>query len=156
MAQRIDLKSPEVMTEIRNSLMHARVYRKQGQVMARRAIHGEKIVTTLASGVKETENIAQEGDWIVTNPSGEQYVISSDKFIRRYKATGEDGVYLARGCCRAIRNPFGVPIEIMASWGELQTGDARCMIADTCDESGENMGGEPYLIDAEAFKETYK
>jgi hypothetical protein len=48
------------------------------------------------------------------------------------------------------------PIEIMASWGSPQTGGADCMIADTCDEDGSNMGGEPYLIDADAFAETYK
>jgi hypothetical protein len=29
------------------------------------------------------------------------------------------------------------------------------MIADTCDAEGNNMDGEPYLIEAKAFAETY-
>lgn len=133
----IDRKSPEIM----GALAGANVFKKQGQVLAHRAKAGEQITTTLASGSKETVNTANEGDWIVTNPSGEQYIISQEKFKSRYEATGEDGVYGAKGHCRAIVNPFGEPIEIMASWGEPQTGDERCMIADTCDGNGENMGG---------------
>ena len=43
----------------------------------------------------------------------------------------------------------------MASWGSPQTGDQRCLIADTCDATGK-ADGEPYLIDADAFAETYK
>jgi hypothetical protein len=49
-------------------------------VQARRAKVGEQITTTLASGAKETVNTANEGDWIVTNPSGEQYIISQTVF----------------------------------------------------------------------------
>lgn len=150
--EKIDRKSPKIM----EALASATVFKKQGRVRAHRAEAGEKITTTLASGSKETVNTANEGDWIVTNPSGEQYIISREKFESRYEPTDEDGIYGAKGHCRAIVNPFGKPIEIMASWGEPQTGNERCMIADTCDENGENMGGEPYLIDADAFAETYK
>ena len=152
MFKKIDRKAPEIM----EALANAQVYKKQGQVNARLAVVGEGITTTLESGAKETENTAQEGDWIMTNPSGEQYIISEKKFFDRYEATSEDGVYGAKGSCRAIVNPFGKPIEIMASWGSPQTGTADCMIADTCNEDGSNMGGEPYLIDADAFAKTYK
>jgi len=148
----IDRKAPEIISAI----TIAPVYKKQGIVNARPAVVGEGITTTLESGAKETENTAQEGDWIMTNPSGEQYIISEKKFFGRYEETSEDGVYKAKGSCRAIVNPFGKPIEIMASWGSPQTGGADCMIADTCDEDGSNLGGEPYLIDADAFAETYK
>ena len=152
MFEKIDRKAPEIM----EALANAQVFKKQGQVNARPAVVGEGITTTLESGAKETENTAQEGDWIMTNPSGEQYIISEKKFFGRYEATSEDGVYKAKGSCRAVVNPFGKPIEIMASWGSPQTGGADCMIADTCDEDGSNMGGEPYLIDADAFAKTYK
>ncbi len=64
-------------------------------------------------------------------------------------------MYVAKGYRRAIQNPFGKPIEIMASWGSPQTGDERCFIADTCNTSGK-CDGEPYLIDADAFAKTYK
>ena len=150
--EKIDRKAPEIM----QALAEAPLFKKQGQVKARPAVPGEKVTTTLASGANETVNTANEGDWVMTNPSGEQYIISEKKFFGRYEATDEAGVYSAKGYCRAIKNPFGEPIEIMASWGEPQTGDENCMVADTCDENGENMGGEPYLIEAKAFEETYR
>jgi hypothetical protein len=149
--QQIDRKSPEIMS----ALAQAPVYKKQGQVEARPATVGEEITTTLEGGAKETVNKAGEGDWIMTNPGGEQYIISEKKFLGRYEATDKSGVYSAKGYCRAIPNPFGKPIEIMASWGSPQTGDERCLIADTCDASGK-VDGEPYLIDADAFAKTYK
>lgn len=148
--QTVDRKAPEIAT----ALLAAPLFKKQGQVSARPAVTGEEIVTVLADGTLETRNTAKEGDWIVTNPSGEQYIIPGKKFSFRYEATGESGVYAAKGHCRAIRNPFGEPIEIMASWGELQTGGEECMIADVCDANG-NADGEPYIIDAQAFAETY-
>ena len=149
--QQIDRKSPDIM----RALASAPVFKKQGRVEARPATIGEEIMTTLENGAKETMNKAGEGDWIMTNPGGEQYVISEKKFLGRYEATDEIGVYSAKGYCRAILNPFGKPIEIMASWGSPQTGDERCLIADTCDASGKT-DGEPYLIDADAFAQTYE
>ncbi|HBM45457.1 MAG: hypothetical protein UT05_C0009G0014 [Parcubacteria group bacterium GW2011_GWF2_38_76] len=142
-------------TEIMEALAKAPIYKKQGQVTARPAVNGEEITTTLESGAKETVNRANEGDWIVTNPSGEQYIIPEKKFFGRYEATSVTGTYVAKGYCRAIYNPLGNPIEIMASWGSLQTGDERCLIADACDADGK-MDGEPYIIDADAFAKTYK
>lgn len=151
MFKKIDRKASEIL----EALAQAPLFKKQGQVQARPAVPGEKITTTLASGAQETVNTANEGDWVMTNPSGEQYIISEKKFFGRYEATVEDGVYQAKGYCRAIKNPFGEPIEIMASWGVPQTGDENCMIADVSDAEGK-LEGEPYLIEAAAFAETYK
>ena len=148
---KVDRKSPKIL----NALSSADVFKKQGRVNARPATEGEKVITTLANGQEETVNTANAGDFVVTNPSGEQYIISGEKFLNRYQETDEEGVYQAKGSCRAIKNPFGKPIEIMASWGEPQTGDENCMIADVCDENGDNMDGEPYLIDFTAFAKTY-
>lgn len=150
--EKVDRKAPKILA----ALAVANVYKKQGRLNARPAIAGEKVITKLASGVQETTNVAIEGDWVVTNPSGEEYIISGAKFLGRYEATEVSGIYQAKGYCRAIQNPFGKPIEIIASWGEAQTGNEYCMIADVCDKNGDNMGGEPYLIDAGAFAETYK
>jgi len=151
MFEKVDRKSPEIMT----ALALAPIFKKQGQVQARPAVEGEQIVTKLASGAEETTNTAKVNDWVMTNPSGEQYIIGKDKFFGRYEPSDTEGIYQAKGYCRAIQNPFGKPIEIMASWGSPQTGDENCLIADICDANGENMGGEPYLIDGEAFSETY-
>lgn len=150
--QQIDRKSDIIMA----ALSTAPVFQKQGLVQAHPADVGESIETVLASGTSETTNTANEGDWIVTNPSGEKYIISEQKFQSRYEPTDVAGTYKARGSCRAVPNPFGKPIEIMASWGEPQLGDEHCMIADTCDADGSNLGGEPYLIEGAAFAETYK
>lgn len=147
----IDRKSPEIL----KALAIAPVFKKQGRVTARLATAGEEITTTLKDGSKETVNKAAEGDWIVTNPSGEQYIISGKKFLSRYEATSEPNVYSAKGYCRAIKNPFIIPITIWASWGAPQNGNEHCMIADTCDAKGK-ADGEPYLIDADAFADTYK
>jgi len=131
------------------------VYQKQGEVNARPANTGEAITTELKSGTTETTNTAKPGDWIVTNPSGEQYIISGEKFFNRYQPTSKTGVYAAKGFCRAVQNPFGEPIQIMASWGEVQVGDEHCFIADVCNAAGVR-DGEPYLIDADAFRDTYQ
>lgn len=146
----VNRKSPDIL----NALAEAPIYKKQGYVKARPATPGEEITTMLKNGAKETVNKANEGDWVITNPDGEQYIIPQVKFFNRYEPTNEEGMYAAKGYCRAIPNPFGKPIEIMASWGEPQTGDERCFIADTCDASGK-CNGEPYLIDADAFARTY-
>lgn len=147
----VDRKAPEVMA----ALAEAPIFKKQGLVKARPALPGEKIVTKLASGAEETVNTAGEDDLVMTNPSGEEYIISRQKFLGRYEETSESGVYSAKGYCRAIRNPFSKPIEIMAEWGEPQQGDQNCMIADTCDAEGK-LTGEPYIIEDKAFQETYK
>lgn len=151
MFRKVDRKAPEIL----RALEHAPVFKKRGIVKARPAVEGEVVITTLAGGAEETTNTAKANDWVVTGRSGEQYIISREKFFDRYEVTGQEGIYSAKGYCVAIKNPFGEPIEIMASWGSPQTGDENCMIADTCDANGENRGGEPYLIDGKVFAESY-
>lgn len=150
MSRSVDRKALEIL----NALASAPVFKKQGQVRARRAVPGEVIETVLGSGVMETVNTASEDEWVVTNPGGEQYIIKDKKFQSRYEPTATEGVYSAKGHCRAIVNPFGEPIEILASWGELQNGDGACMIADVCDAAG-STDNEPYIIAADAFSQTY-
>jgi hypothetical protein len=150
--ERIDRKSTEILA----ALAEAPVFRKQGEVHARRALAGEKITTVLANGMIETVNTAHEGDWIVTNVSGEEYIPPAENFNHRYAPTDREGIYKCEGFCRAIQNPFGKPIEILASWGEIERGTEDCMIADTCDEEGNDMANEPYLINKAEFIKIYK
>ncbi len=147
----VDRMAPEV----KEALDAAPVFKKQGSVRARQAEAGEVVVTMLKNGQEETRNAANEGDFIVTNPDGEEYIVPGKKFNARYEVGAEDGVYLAKGFVRAATNPFGKPIEIMASWGEAQRGDERCLFADVCDEKG-NRDGSPYIIAADEFARTYK
>lgn len=147
----VDRNAPEIM----DALASARIFKKYGTVQARPALAGEVITTVLADGTTETKNTANEDDWIVTNPGGEFYIIPEAKFLARYEPTEEEGIYDAKGLIRAIPNPYGQSVEIMASWGELQVGASDCWFADVCDDEG-TPNGSPYLIAAEAFAQTYK
>lgn len=147
---------------IMSGLEEAPVYKKQGEVNATIAKGGEVVVTKLADGSTETRNTANEGDAIITNPGGEQYIIGADKFGKRYEPKmGEDGkpvdgVFSAKGYCKAIDNPFGSPITMMASWGEMQNGARDAKIADTYEIETRKLGGEPYIIGRAEFMQTYK
>lgn len=140
-----------------DGLREAPIYRKQGEVRAVIAKGGEVVVTILADGTTETRNTAKQGDAIITNPGGEQYIIGAEKFAKRYEPKEEEeGVFIAKGHSKAIVNPWAVPITMMASWGEMQNGQSDCKIADTYDIETGILGGEPYIIAPREFNQTYK
>lgn len=144
--------------EIRGGLdSHGQIYKKQGEVTAMQVSVETPVTTTLADGTKETTNKAMPGDFIVTNPGGEQYVLKPEKFQARYEPKeGAEGTYTAKGYCVAIKNPFNAPITMKASWGEMQVGAADCMVADTYEYATGKRGGEPYIIARKEFEQTYK
>jgi hypothetical protein len=147
----IDLSTPETTL----ALSSAQRYSKRGTVQARMAVEREEVVTTLANGLEETRNVAAPGDWVVTNPTGEVYVLSDETFNKRYYEAGDK--YYARGMCRAIVNPYPHPIEILAPWGEKQFGDEDCIIAVVYDpETPEEVGPDRYLIGRKEFVATYR
>ncbi len=141
-------------TEIIEGLAAAPLYRKFGYVHARYAKPGEKVTTILSDGFTETTNLTRRGDWVVINPSGETLVVPGDKFRLRYEKIEEGGVYAAKGFIKAIRNPFGVAIEIQSAWGFPEKGAADCYIADGMSEDGQPLG-EPYIIAGNIFEMTY-
>ena len=146
---RVDVRDDNVLRD----LEQAPTFRKHAVVVARPARAGESLDTVLASGQLETRNVARTGDWVVTNPSGESYLVPGERFARLY-APSEDGLCRAAGRCKALRNPFGVPIEIEAAWGP-ERGGADCWIAAPCDAEG-HIEGTPYLVDGASFRETYR
>lgn len=109
-----------------------RAARKVGLVAARRAEQRQRIVT-LWNG-KESENVAEPGDWIVTSlsESGDAlvddanhpntYAIKQSRFAELYEPAGgktEFGAkFRAKGHVKAIRLSGGFEIE--APWGETQ------------------------------------
>lgn len=137
-----------------------KVYEKFKPVVARSAVAGEKIITITSDG-KETENTANEGDFVLQNltKANEQYIISGDKFKSRYKEYPENyeipfnppngfSFYLPTGTTIAIKYE-GEDTEFIAPWGEpmvIKKGDMLCSI-DTV---------EFYRIAAKEFFETYK
>lgn len=129
-------------------------YRKSVIVEARKTLKEEKLDTILASGVHETSRIVPVGHWIITNPGGEEYAVTEEKFLSRYEQM-EDGRWRAKGVIRALRNPTGEDVEIMAPWGEPQYGDKLCLFATSLDEEGE-ITNDRYIIGGAEFAETYE
>ncbi len=135
---------------------HGQRYRKVGEVRACRATEPIPVRTILADGTEETTNIAQPGDYVVTAPSGERWVVEASTFEARYAPKPRTkAVYLARGEVIAVENPFRRPISLLAPWGEQQHGAADCMIADVFDPAKGRRTGEPYIIARSEFQRTY-
>lgn len=133
----------------------APVYRKSAVVNARPAVPGEQVVTTLADGTVETTVTCDGGEIVITNPGGELYVVGGEKFAKRYAPLG-DGRFQARGMVRAVINPAGGDVTVIAPWGEEQHGGPACMFAVIYDpEEPEEVGSDRYLIGAAEFAETY-
>lgn len=123
-------------------------YQKVGVVKARPAKVGERIDTVI-DGKLETTNKANVGDYVVTGPKGEEYIISWDKFKKRYVKTSNPGEYKAIGTCWAFK--LKQPIAFTASWGELMTGQPGDFIAST-----DSKGSDPYRIEHDIFLKTYR
>ena len=135
--------------------------RKTGLVAARRAARATTVETRWNGA--ETKNRAKAGDWIVTNLSPERkvlrdgegrrntYVIAGDRFTQLYepmpgKSVGKVGaVHRAKGTVAALRLAGG--FDILAPWGERQTGRAGYLILNGEDVYGNN---------AKTFNETYE
>lgn len=134
----------------------SQVYAKYVRVHALKVRTGIEITTILDNGTTETVNVSQEGDYLVTNPGGEQYLINSEKFKSRYIPTEKEYIYQANGSARVFINPTGKPIKIMAPWGAEQFGDAECLLATTYDpKNPEAIGNDRYIIGREEFLDTY-
>lgn len=133
--------------------------RKTGLVAARRATHREAVETRWNG--KETSDVAEPGDYIVTNmsPSGDvlrdskgaanTYVVRSARFASLYERTTGDidlgEIYRPLGIVDAIALPGG--FDIVAPWGERQLADAGYLI-----RNGEDIYGN----NKETFEATYR
>lgn len=106
-------------------------------------------VVTMIGQEKETENTANEGDYILTGVSGEKYVVQPESFKKRYEDLG-NGRAKAKGECWG--NVYrGEPIEFTAPWGEhsiCKTGDYLV--------SPNPEFTEAYRVAANEFVKTYK
>ena len=147
---KIDIHSDELLAR----LLAAPIYEKSATVHAVEVTEAQHVVTSFGDFV-ETEQDAQVGEWIVTNPDGEKYVLPAAKFLARYEATAEPNIFKAVGFIHAIRNPYRKDIEIVAPWGEPQFGGPMCWLALSI-INGEPVLSDRYIIEADAFTHTYK
>lgn len=140
--------------ELNERFSTATVWQKKAVVEARQVTEPEFLDTVLANGFLETSREVPVGHWIITNPGGEQYAVSDEKFRGRYEDIG-GGKFKAKGFVRAYSNPTGKSVEITAPWGEKQFGDSECMFASALD-----MHRAPtkdcYIIGREEFEDTYE
>lgn len=120
---------------------------KAAKVSAEFVEAGTKVDTIMKDGHVETTNTAPEGGAMkVTNPSGEQYMVSPEKFASRY-ALDVDGNYAP------IASPVQVKqleenVAFKAPWGE----EMRIKAGDVLVNGGP---GDVYGIQPEEFAETY-
>lgn len=141
--------------ELDVALGAAPVFDKTTEITAVQADRAGRLTTVLVDGTVETTKDYAEGEWIVTNPDGERYVIPDVTFRRRHRHLGGDR-YQTVGAVRAIRNPTGGPISIDAPWEAMQYANADCMIAEAIDpDHPERRTVDRYLIGGAEFATTY-
>jgi len=135
-------------------------YKKSAVVDVRSAQKGEVIVT-IVNGIEETKKTAEEGDWVIKNPGGEEYVVPEKVFTPRYKEIDEPSAfegykrYQASGRIRAVTfdsQSLGLqsPFKFNAVWGEEMIIEDGDKIVTTLPEKN-----EVYRIEKQAFVDTY-
>ena len=131
-------------------------YTKFAHINATEAKGGEEVVTILRDGYKEVPkaNIANPGDFIITNPGGEKYISPRKDFLKNYELI-EGDLYKTKGGIvpRKFREFLGEDMIIEAPWGGPMHFRKGAMI------NVENISKEVpdlYAVDGREFKETYK
>lgn len=146
----VDLHT-DTMTETFND---APLYRKSAVVQARKVEAVETVETVLSNGFHETSRETPIGHWVITNPGGEEYAVSEEKFMTRYEDLG-NGNYRAKGIIKAFRNTTGEDVEIVAPWGGPQYGDSECLFATALDPELK-ITSDRYIIGGQEFLDTYE
>lgn len=128
------------------SFNNAPFYKKVACVTAEPATPGQTMRTVMANGHMETVNTAVEGDYLVTNPSGERYFLSGAKLFAKYRPTSNQGEY------EPVGNPVRVifidkNVSFIAPWGEEQFLQQGGVVV--------NNDGSVYGIQGPEFAETY-
>jgi len=149
--QTIHISTGGIQYEVINpntiSFEKANIFKKIAEVKARPAKPNE-CVFTIAEGILETKNVAKFGDYIVTNPSGEEYIISGEELHHRYHLKpGTSNTYVP------VSPPVRVvfcqrPVAFKSPWGEtmfLKAGGALVEHPNGC-----------YGIQPELFAATYQ
>lgn len=131
-------------------------YQKIAKVLARPAIEGEEIITSI-EGEDRTKNRAKAGDYVVKNPAGEEYLVSKEKFHQRYELIGEGPQGSDYKEYQAVGIVWGFPYEgpdlkIEAPWGEQQIVKSGDMIVSLKKDDYDDI----YGVEKEIFKETYE
>jgi hypothetical protein len=121
-------------------------YKKCAIVTARTAQAGEKI-ETIVNGQRETVNVANDGDYVVRNPGGEEYIVETPRFESRYTLIeGTADQYLPTGAPVQVVE-LDENVQFVAPWGETQYILAGGYLI--------HNGDEVYGIQRQEFLDTY-
>lgn len=140
---RIDLNTEEYTKRFNE----ASDFEKIAVVKAEEAKEQELVITLVHSKngmLEETRKSAKKGDFIVTNPSGERYVVSREKFFTLYEML-PGGMFKSTGTVKAIR--INKNVEFIAPWGEKMRILSGGYLVDN--------KGERYGIEEKVFTSTY-
>ena len=127
-------------------------YIKTVKIKARHALDGEEIITKMADNHVETKcRVHDSCHMVITNPNGEEYVVSCADFNERYdEAPEKGGIYIPKPLPQKMLL-IDEDIEFMAPWGEVMSIRAGGALNITKIEKGYIYGIQPL-----EFKQTYK
>lgn len=98
-------------------------YVKSTTITARKGVIGERISTITSNDLQETENVVSKDsngnvDWIVTNVTGEQYIVKDSVFNEKYEPDeGAPDVFKPKGK-PIVAGQIHENISFIAPWGE--------------------------------------
>lgn len=110
---------------LKSGKFQSKTYQKSGEITARVGKIGEEIFTVMANGLQETKNTVTADEkgcpgWVVTNSTGEQFIVSDSVFKKKYERISE-----TEDRFKPIWKPItAVQIDenicFVAHWGEVQ------------------------------------
>jgi hypothetical protein len=130
---------------------NAPVFRKTATLQKSkvRIAEADQVVVTVINDKEETRCLAKAGDYVVTGPKGEEYVIKAAKFSGLYVEDAADATrYISRNVVRAL--VLTEDTELTAPWGERQRAAKGGVAAQRVDNKK-----DIYLIDKAVFESTY-
>lgn len=128
----------------------AAFYKKTAWIKARKGFPGEEIITKMANGLTETKNVVKKGDWIITNPDGESYIMPEETLQKKYEMDpAQKGVWRPKGGPQKMLS-VTEDISFKAPWGE----DMKIAKGGMLNISGMDQG-DIYGIQPAEFKKTY-
>lgn len=114
-----------------------------------RVAETDEEVVTVINGKEETRNTAKTGDYIITGPNGEDYVIKAAGFPGLYEEdAGNPSRYVSKHLIRAL--VLTEDTELTAPWGEKQRAEKGGVVASPVDNPK-----DIYLIGKGAFEAMY-
>jgi hypothetical protein len=108
----------------------------------------QKPVVTVTADGKETQNVAEPNDVIMSGPSGERYVIKAAKFPKLYMGNIGGPVFPEQSPRMVAIYTGNQPVNFKASWGE----DMVLKPGDSLVKEGE---GKFYRIAKHEYDQTY-